>query len=511
VDLFANLALGFGVALTPFNVLIAVAGVIMGTLIGALPGVGPASGVALLLPLTFGMSPTSGIILLAAIYAGSMYGGTITSVLINTPGESASVVTCIDGYQMALQGRAGPALGVAAIGSFVAGTLGVVALMTMSPLLARWALSFGPPETFALMLLGLTTVTGLTGDHALKGYISMVLGLMLAMVGFDIVSGDARYAFGIVEMTDGVDFLPVAIGLFGIGEVLAGAEGAVKMEILHARYGFRDVMLSAADWARSRWAIARGTVLGFFVGVLPGAGPTIATFLAYSLEKKVSRHPEEFGRGAIEGVAGPEAANNAASAGAMVPMLTLGIPGSATTAVMLGGLMMWGIRPGPLLFEKNPDFVWGLIASLYIANVMLLVLNVAFIPAFVRALRIPYSILMPLIVIFCITGAYSLNNKVWDVGQMLAFGVLGYAMKKLDYSPAAMTLAVVLGPLAERSLRQALIISDSGILVLFQRPIAAVLTTLALAAVAVPVTRGVLSWGAPNGPPLPPQRSDAPR
>jgi putative tricarboxylic transport membrane protein len=493
VDLFANLALGFGVALTPMNILLAVAGVIIGTLIGALPGVGPVSGVALLLPLTFGMPPTSGIILLSALYAGSMYGGTITSVLINTPGESASVVTCIDGYQMALQGRAGPALGVAAFGSFVAGTVGVIFLMTMSPLLAKWALSFGPPETFALMLLGLTTVTGLTGDDALKGYISMVLGLMLAMVGFDIVSGDARYAFGINEMTDGVDFLPVAIGLFGFGEVLAGAEGAVKMEILHAKYGLRDVMLTATDWARSKWAIVRGTLLGFFIGVLPGAGPTIASFLSYALEKKVSRHPHEFGHGAIEGVAGPESANNAASAGAMVPMLTLGIPGSATTAVMLGGLMMWGLRPGPLLFEKNPDFVWGLIASLYIANVLLLILNIGFIPAFVRALRMPYTILMALIIVFCITGAYSQSNKLWDVGQMLIFGVVGYLMRKLGYSPAALVLALVLGPLAERALRQSLIISDSGALIFFTRPISAVLVTLALAAVAVPIVRWV--WG----------------
>jgi putative tricarboxylic transport membrane protein len=491
VDLFANLVLGFGVALTPMNVVLAVAGVIMGTLIGALPGVGPVSGVALLLPLTFGMPPTSGIILLAAMYAGSMYGGTITSVLINTPGESASVVTCIDGHQMALKGRAGPALGVAAFGSFVAGTVGVLLLMTMSPLLAQWALSFGPPETFALMLLGLTTVTGLTGDDALKGYISMVLGLMLAMVGFDIISGDARFAFGINEMTDGVDFLPVAIGLFGFGEVLAGSEGAAKREILHAKYGLRDVMLTATDWARSRWAIVRGTILGFFIGVLPGAGPTIASFLAYTVEKKVSRHPEEFGHGAIEGVAGPESANNAASAGAMVPMLTLGIPGSATTAVMLGGLMMWGLRPGPLLFEKNPDFVWGLIASLYIANVLLLILNIGFIPAFVRALRIPYTILMALIIVFCITGAYAQSNKLWDVGQMLVFGVVGYLMRKLGYSPAALVLALVLGPLAERALRQSLIISDSGVMIFFTRPISAVLVALSLAAVAVPIVRWV--------------------
>lgn len=491
MDLLANLALGFSIAVTPFNLAMAAVGVTLGTLIGALPGVGPVSGIALLLPLTFGMPPTSGIIMLAALYAGSMYGGTITSVLINTPGESASVVTCIDGYQMALRGRAGVALGIAAIGSFIAGTAGVVLLMGMSPLLARWALSFGPPETFALMLLGLTTVTGLTGENAVKGYISMILGLMLSMVGFDLISGDARYTAGLNEMLDGVDFLPVAIGLFGLGEVLAGVERAARVDILAASYALRDVLPSMADWVRSRWAIARGTALGFLVGVLPGAGPTIASFLAYTVEKKLSRHPEEFGRGAIEGVAAPESANNAASAGAMVPMLTLGIPGSATTAIMLGGLMMWGLRPGPLLFERNPDFVWGLIASLYIANAMLLVLNIGFIPVFVRALRIPYSILMALIVVFCITGAYSQGNKLWDVGQMLVFGVVGYVMQKLDYSRAALVLALVLGPLAERALRQALIISDSGLLILFQRPIAAVLTSLAILAVAIPVVRMV--------------------
>ena len=446
--------MGFSVALTPFNLLMATCGVIVGILIGALPGIGPPSGVALLLPITFGMEPTSGIIMLAALYAGTMYGGTITSVLINTPGESASVVTCLDGYQMALQGRAGPALGIAAIGSFVAGTFGVVLLMLVSPALAKWSLAFGPPETFALMMLGLTTVTLLTGESALKGYISMVFGLMLAMVGFDIISGDARYAFGIPEMMDGMDFLPAAIGLFGLGEVLAGAEMATGGAILQGRYGLRDVMPSARDWARSRWAIARGTVLGFLVGLLPGAGPTVASFLSYAVEKKVSSHPEEFGKGAIEGVAGPESANNSAATGAMVPMLTLGIPGSATTAIMLGGLMMWGLRPGPMLFEKNPEFVWGLIASQYIANVMLLILSTAFIPLFVRALRVPYTILMPLIIVFCVTGAYSLKNSVWDVGQMLVFGVLGYAMKKLGYSPAALVLALVLGPLAERALRK---------------------------------------------------------
>jgi putative tricarboxylic transport membrane protein len=491
MDFLSNLALGFSVALTPFNLVMAVCGVVLGILIGALPGVGPPSGVALLLPLTFGMDPTSGIIMLAALYAGTMYGGTITAVLINTPGEAASVVTCLDGHQMALQGRAGPALGIAAIGSFIAGTVGVVLLMLVSPALARWSLAFGPPETFALMLLGLTTVTLLTGENPVKGYISMVLGLMLAMVGFDIISGDARFAFGIPEMMDGIDFLPVAIGLFGLGEVLAGAEAAKGTAVGHGRYALRDVMPSAADWARSRWAIARGTVLGFLVGVLPGAGPTISTFLSYTLEKKISRRPEEFGHGAIEGVAGPESANNAAATGAMVPMLTLGIPGSATTAIMLGGLLMWGLRPGPLLFEKNPEFVWGLIASQYIANVMLLVLSTAFIPLFVRALRVPYGILMPIIIVLCITGAYSLKNNVWDVGQMLVFGVLGYGMKKLGYSPAALTLALVLGPLAERALRQSLIISDAGVGIFFLRPISAALTLAALAAVLVPTLRAL--------------------
>jgi putative tricarboxylic transport membrane protein len=490
MDFLSNLSLGFSVALTPFNIMMAIAGVTVGILIGALPGVGPPSGVAMLLPLTFGMDPTSGIIMLAALYAGTMYGGTITAVLINTPGESASVVTCLDGYQMALQGRAGPALGIAAIGSFIAGTVGVVLLMLVSPLLARWALSFGPPETFALMLLGLTTCTLLAGDDPLKGYISMVAGLMLAMVGYDIISGDARYGFGIVHMMDGIDFLPVAIGLFGLGEVLSGAEQ--KAQVAKGRLRLRDVLPSMADWVRARWSIVRGTVLGFSVGVLPGAGPTVAAFLAYTVEKKVSKHPEKFGKGAIEGVAAPESANNAAATAAMVPMLTLGIPGSATTAIMLGGLMMWGLRPGPMLFEKNPQFVWGLIASQYIANVMLLILSTLFIPLFVRAVRIPYSILMPLIVVFCITGAYSLKNNVWDVGQMLVFGVIGYFMKKLGYSPAALVLALVLGPLAERALRQSLIISDAGMGIFFMRPISATLTIAALIAVAVPVVRALL-------------------
>jgi len=491
MELISNLMLGFGTALTPINLLYCFMGVLIGTLIGVLPGIGPVATLAMLLPTTYALPPVSALIMLAGIYYGAQYGGSTTAILVNLPGESSSVVTCLDGYQMALQGRAGPALGIAAIGSFIAGTIGVVLLMLISPLLARWSLAFGPPETFALMLLGLTTVTLLAGEDPLKGYISMVFGLMLAMVGYDIISGDARYGFGIVEMMDGIDFLPAAIGLFGLGEVLAGAEqkgGAV----LKTSLKLRDVLPSLRDWGLSKWAIARGTVMGFLVGVLPGAGPTVASFLAYTVEKKISKHPEQFGKGAIEGVASPESANNAAATAAMVPMLTLGIPGSATTAIMLGGLMMWGLRPGPMLFEKNPEFVWGLIASQYIANVMLLILSTMFIPLFVRAVRIPYSILMPLIVVFCVTGAYSLKNNLWDVGQMLVMGVLGYFMKKLGYSPAALVLALVLGPLAERALRQSLIISDAGIGILFLRPISGVLTTLALLAILVPTVRAFL-------------------
>jgi putative tricarboxylic transport membrane protein len=317
------------------------------------------------------------------------------------------------------------------------------------------------------------------------------------MVGFDIISGDARFGFGIPEMMDGVDFLPVAIGLFGLGEVLYGAEqkGATQVK---ASLRLRDVLPSVQDFARTKWSIVRGTVMGFLVGVLPGAGPTVASFMAYTLEKRVSKEPEKFGKGEIKGVAGPEAANNAGATAAMVPMLTLGIPGSATTAIMLGGLMMWGLRPGPMLFEKNPQFVWGLIASQYIANVLLLILSTLFIPLFVRAVRIPYSILMPLIVVFCVTGAYSLKNNVWDVGMMLIFGVLGYLMKKLGYSPAALVLALVLGPLAERALRQSLIISDAGALIFFTRPISGVLMALALLAIAVPFARALLRGRSPN-------------
>ena len=482
--------MGFGVAFTPFNLMMAVAGVLVGILIGALPGVGPPSGVAMLLPLTFGMDPTSGIIMLAALYAGTMYGGTITAVLINTPGESASVVTCLDGYQMALQGRAGPALGIAAIGSFIAGTIGVVLLMLISPLLARWSLAFGPPETFALMLLGLTTVTLLAGDDPLKGYISMVFGLMLAMVGYDIISGDARYGFGIVEMMDGIDFLPAAIGLFGLGEVLAGAEqkGAA---VLKTSLKLRDVLPSLRDWGASKWAIARGTVMGFLVGVLPGAGPTVASFLAYTVEKKISRHPEQFGKGAIEGVAGPESANNAGAQTSFIPLLTLGIPSNAVMALMVGAMTIHGITPGPQVMSERPELFWGMIASMWIGNLMLVILNLPLIGIWVKLLSVPYRLLYPAILLFCCIGVYSLNNSAIDVGLALFFGLLGYLFIKLDCEPAPLLLGFVLGPMMEDNLRRAMLLSRGNPTVFLTRPLSLALLLVALALLMVVVLPAV--------------------
>jgi putative tricarboxylic transport membrane protein len=489
---FESITFGFGVAMQPANLFACFVGVFVGTLIGVLPGIGPVATMSLLLPVTFAMSPTAAIIMMAGIYYGAMYGGSTTSILVNIPGEAASVITCLDGYRMARQGRAGAALGISAFASFIAGTVSVIGIMVLAPPLARLALGFGPPEIFALLLIGFTMVTWLASGSRLKAAAMALLGLFLGTIGLDPMTATPRFTYGTITLSDGIGLVPMIMGIFGVAEVLLNIEQGIRQEVFRPK--IHGLLPTRQDWKDSASPIARGSVLGFFLGILPGLGAIIPTFIAYAVEKRISRHPERFGTGIIEGVAAPEAANNAASAGAMVPMLTLGIPGSATTAVMLGGLMMWGLRPGPLLFEKNPDFVWGLIASLYIANVLLLVLNIGFIPLFVRALKIPYAILMPLIIVFCITGAYSLNNKAWDVGQMLLFGVIGYGMKKLDYSPAALTLALVLGQLAERSLRQSMIISDSGLLIFVTRPIAAVLTVLALAAVALPIVQGLRRW-----------------
>ena len=486
MDLFHNLLMGFSIALTPTNLLYGVIGVLVGTAVGAMPGIGPTNTIALLLPLTFGMNPTSGIIMLAGIYYGGQYGGTITSVLVNVPGEASTAVTCIDGYQMALKGRAGAALTVAAVGSFVAGTLGTIILMLLAPPLANFSLRFGPPETFAVLLLAFTSLIGLASQSWSKTLVSIVLGLLITTVGSDNFSGRSRFTFGSMDLLGGIDFVQVVVGIFGIGEVLISFEENVRMQFVQARLRLRDVFPNRAEWAASRWPILRGSILGFIVGVLPAAGATVASFLAYGLEKSISRTPERFGTGAIEGVAGPESANNSATAGAMVPLLTMGIPGSGTTAVMLGAFIIWGLRPGPLLFQKNPDFVWGLIASMYIGNVLLLILNVAFIPTFVKVLRIPFPVLMSSIVVFSVVGSYSTGGSLFDVWIMLGFGILGYLMKKMNFPQAPLVFAVVLGPMAEVSLRQALTMSHGSLSILVASPISLSLVMATFLIFAIP-------------------------
>jgi putative tricarboxylic transport membrane protein len=471
MDFVTNLGTGFAIAFTPFNLLVVTLGVIVGTLIGALPGIGPVAGLSILIPLVFGMDPTSAMILMCGIYYGCMYGGTITSVLMNVPGESASLMTCLDGYAMAQKGRAGPALTIAAIGSFVAGTFSVVMLTVLAPPIAQAALSFGPPEYFALMLLGLSAISGLTGKARAKGYAMALLGLALALIGLDPMNGSQRFTFGNLELMDGIGFLPVAVGMFGLGAVFTMIEKPVELEIM--KTSLREMIITRQDLKDSTMPIVRGSIVGFLIGVLPGAGATIATFLAYALEKRVSKTPELFGTGMIAGVASPESANNASTGGAMIPLLTLGIPGSGTTAVLLGVLTIFNLQPGPFLFSKNPEFVWGLIASMYIGNVMLLVLNIAFVPAFVAVLRVPYKVLAALIAIFCLVGVYSVNYSVQDLWLMLGFGVIGYLTAKMGYPQAPLVLALVLGGVMENSLRQSLKMAQGDMSIFFTRPLAA--------------------------------------
>jgi len=489
VDVLGNLYNGFAVALTWQNILFCGLGVLLGQLVGVLPGIGAPTAIALLLPLTFTMSPTTAIIMLAGIYYGVAYGGTITSVLINVPGESSTVMTTLDGYQMALQGRAGPALSVAALGSFIAGTVSVVILMSFAPVLARFALRFGPAEYFGLtaMAFGLLTVLG--GGDPIKIIIATLIGLFMATIGIDVVGGIPRFAFGVPELLGGVDPIVIITGMFGIAEVFNSIEEEVRTDILKARFRLRDVFLTWQDWVQSRWAIARGSAIGFVVGMLPAGGITTASFLAYLMEKRVSKNPERFGRGAIEGVAAPESANNAASISGFAPLLALGLPGSPTTAILLAGFMMWGIRPGPMLFQTKPDLVWGLFASMYIGNLMLVLMNLFLIPAFVTVLRLPYTILMGLIVVFSTVGAFSANNNLFDIWMMLGLGVLGYLMKKLNYPIVPMILALVLGKLAENSLRQALTLSGGSMGIFFSRPISAVFISLAVLAYLFPLAQ----------------------
>jgi len=478
LDILNNLLYGFSLGLQPSNILACFLGVLMGTLVGVLPGIGAPGAMSILLPVTFRMSPISAIIMLAGIYYGSQYGGSTTSILINIPGEATSVVTCLDGYEMAKKGRAGPALGIAAFGSFIAGTLGIVGLMIFSSPLADFALKFGPPEYFSVILLGLTIITFLSQGSKLKAYMMGAFGLILSSVGLDPINASPRMTFDILQLWDGIGMVPLVVGLFGISEVLINIEAPATREILKTK--IKNLLPSALDWMQSKWAILRGTLVGFFLGILPGGGAIIATFVSYGLEKRLSKNPEEFGKGAIQGVAGPESANNSASSGAFIPLFTLGIPTNVTMALLFGALLIHGMRPGPLLLKDHPELFWGVVSSMYIGNVMLLVLNLPLIPLWVKVLKIPYRILFPLILLFCIIGSYSLNNSIFDVLVMFIFGVVGYLFRKFGYDPAPLILTFILGSIFEQNLRQSLLLSKGSFSIFFASPISACATTLAL-------------------------------
>jgi putative tricarboxylic transport membrane protein len=485
MDILAGLGQGFAVALQPINLLYCFIGVFIGTLVGVLPGIGPVSAMSLLLPVTLSGTPESGIIMMAGIYYGSMYGGSTTSVLVNIPGEAASVVTCLDGHAMAKQGRAGPALGIAALGSFAAGTFALVALMLVAPALARVAIAFGPPEYFSLMVLGLTVLSFLSQGSMAKSLLMAAVGVVLGLVGIDQITAQPRLTFDRLELLDGIGLVPIVMGLFGVAEILANLEQELKREVIKARIG--GLWPSMQDWAESKWAIVRGTLLGFFLGILPGGGAVIASFASYAIEKKISKTPERFGQGAIEGVAAPEAANNAAAGGAFIPLMTLGIPPNVVMALLLGAFIIHGLQPGPLLMTQRPDVFWGIVASMYIGNVMLLVLNMPLIGMWVQVLKLPYRILFPLILMFCIVGVFASGNATFDVVLMVVFGVLGYLMRKFGYEPAPLVLAFVLGPMLENNLRKSLILSHGDFQIFIARPISAVCLLLAAAALAAPL------------------------
>jgi putative tricarboxylic transport membrane protein len=485
MDVLQNVLFGFQVALQPINLIYCFFGVLIGTLVGVLPGLGPPAAIALLLPATFKVTPVSAIIMLAGIYYGAMYGGSTTSILVNIPGEAASVVTCLDGYQMAKRGRAGPALGIAAFGSFIAGTFAVIALTFVGPLLAGIALKFGPPEYFSLMIVGIMVLTFLSSGSMIKSLMMAAVGLILGGIGMDAISGKYRFTFNIQVLLDGVGLVPTVMGLFGISEVLENLETEIRRDILTAKV--KNLLPTLKDWADSIWAIIRGTILGFFLGIIPGGGAIVASFASYAIEKKVSKHPEEFGKGAIAGVAGPESANNSAAGGSFIPLLTLGIPTNPVMAIFLGALMIHGLQPGPLLMTRAPDLFWGTIVSMYIGNGMLLVLNLPLIGLWVQVLKVPYYLLYPLIILFCLIGSYSIGNNTGDVIIMLIFGIVGYLMRKFRYDGAPMVLALVLGGELETSLRQSLMLSRGDFSIFISRPISFGFLIVALLLLIVPI------------------------
>jgi putative tricarboxylic transport membrane protein len=480
-----NILLGFHVAITPFNLMMAVVGIALGTIIGVLPGLGGANGVAILLPLTFRMPPTSAIILLTSLYWGALFGGAITSVLFNIPGEPWSVATTFDGYPLARQGKGGQALTGAFTSSFVGALFATVLITFFAPLLAEVALRFGPPEFFAIQLLTFSSFVGLGGGNPLKSFASIALGFILAAVGLDIVTGQLRLTFGLTPLMTGFDFIVAVIGLFGIGEILLSVEEGLRFEGAKAGMNLRVVFETWKQLTRYWRTFLRSCLIGFWMGFKPG-GATPASFMSYSFAKRFSKHPERFGKGELEGVVAPETAAHAAGVAAMLPMMTLGIPGSPTAAVMFGGLIIWGLQPGPLLFKEKPEFVWGLIASMYTGNLIGVIMVLAFVPLFAAILRVPFAILTPFIVVICAIGSYAVHNNMIDIWYMIIFGVIGYVFKKLNYPLAPLVLALVLGDMAENALRQSLIMSQGSPLIFFSRPIAAVITAVALFFFALP-------------------------
>jgi len=478
MDILTNVFYGLQVAFQPNNLLFCFVGVLLGTLVGVLPGIGPVGAMALLLPVTFSLSPTAAIIMYAGIYYGCQYGGSTTSILLNIPGESTTIITCLDGYQMARKGRAGPALGIAAIGSFVAGTIATCGLILFSVPMANLALKFGPPEFFSLLCMGLVILTYLARGSMAKALLSAVMGIFLSTIGTDPMKGIDRFTFGNINLKDGISIVPIAIGMFGISEIIIDIEKKVPTKVYNAR--LKGLFPNLKDLKDSLGAILRGTGLGFFLGVLPGGGALISSFVSYAVEKKVSKHPELFGTGVIQGVAGPESANNAGSQSSFIPLLTLGIPTNVVMALLLGALMLHGITPGPLMIREHPDLFWGVITSMYIGNVMLIVLNLPLIGMWVKVLKTPESILFPVILILTMIGVYTVRNNVFDIYLMIFFGILGYLFKKLDFEIAPFILASVLGPMVEENLRQSLIMSRGSFSIFFSHTISAVFLTVAI-------------------------------
>ena len=489
MDFLANLHLGFSVILQPGNLFLCFLGCVMGTLVGVLPGLGPVAAISILLPSTYHMSPVSAIIMLAGIYYGAMYGGSTTSILVNIPGESASVITCLDGYQMARQGRAGAALGISAFGSFIAGTIATVLIMFAAPPLARIALVFGPPEYFSLMILGLAMLIYLATASMLKALIMACLGVVLGTIGTDPIHGVERFTFGSYTLMDGVGLVPVLMGLFGISEVLLTVEQSTQVDVYKTRIG--KLLPTLEDWGKSIKPILRGTFIGFFIGILPGGTAVVSSFSAYIVEKKLSKHPEKFGTGMIEGVAAPEAANNSASQGSFIPLLTLGIPSNVVMAVLLGALLIQGVTPGPLLIKKYPEIFWGVIGSMYMGNFMLLLLNLPLIGIWVKLLKVPYAILFPMILFFCLLGVYTVNNSYVEIIIMIIFGGIGYLMKKFGYEGAPLVLAFVLSPMLENAFRQSLIMSAGGFGIFFSRPISLGLLLVTFVLLLLPLIPGL--------------------